>query len=176
MVYDLDSDGKAEVACKTAPGTIDGQGKAVLMGNDTEDLDFRNSKGMVITGTEYLTIFNGETGAEITSVSYDPPRGSVSSWGGDSYGNRSERYLACIAYLDGLRPSLVMCRGYYERTALAAYNFDGKELTQLWLHDSKRPVKAPMDKGIITSRWATSTRTAATKSSTVPVPSTRMVR
>lgn len=137
MVYDLDGDGKAEVACKTAPGTIDGQGKAVLMGDDTEDLDFRNSRGMVITGTEYLTVFNGETGAEITSVSYDPPRGSVTSWGGDSYGNRSERYLACIAYLDGLRPSLVMCRGYYERTALAAYNFDGKELTQLWLHDSK---------------------------------------
>ena len=137
MVYDLDGDGKAEVACKTAPGTIDGQGKAVLMGDDTEDLDFRNSRGMVITGTEYLTVFNGETGAEITSVSYDPPRGSVTSWGGDSYGNRSERYLACIAYLDGLRPSLVMCRGYYERTALAAFNFDGKELTQLWLHDSK---------------------------------------
>ena len=147
MVYDLDGDGKAEVACKTAPGTIDGQGKAVLMGNDTEDLDFRNSRGMVITGTEYLTVFNGETGAEITSVSYDPPRGSVTSWGGDSYGNRSERYLACIAYLDGIRPSLVMCRGYYERTALAAYNFDGNELTQLWLHDSKSPGQGAYGQG-----------------------------
>ena len=31
-----------------------------------------------------------------------------------------------------------MCRGYYQRTALAAYNFDGKELTQLWLHDSTK--------------------------------------
>ena len=138
MVYDLDGDGKAEVACKTAPGTIDGKGKAVLMGNDSADADYRNSRGMVITGSEYLTVFNGETGAEITSVPYSPLRGSVSSWGNDSYGNRSERYLACIAYLDGIRPSLVMCRGYYQRTALAAYNFDGKELTQLWLHDSTK--------------------------------------
>ena len=137
MVYDLDGDGKAEVACKTAPGTIDGKGKAVLMGNDSADADYRNSRGMVITGSEYLTVFNGETGAEITSVPYSPLRGSVSSWG-DNYGNRSERYLACIAYLDGVRPSLVMCRGYYQRTALAAYNFDGKELTQLWLHDSTK--------------------------------------
>ena len=137
MVYDLDGDGKAEVACKTAPGTIDGKGKAVLMGNDSADADYRNSRGMVITGSEYLTVFNGETGAEITSVPYSPLRGSVSSWG-DNYGNRSERYLACIAYLDGVRPSLVMCRGYYQRTALAAYNFDGKGLTQLWLHDSTK--------------------------------------
>lgn len=146
MVYDLDGDGKAEMACKTAPGTIDGQGKAVLMGNDTEDLDFRNSRGMVITGTEYLTVFNGETGAEIHTVAYDPPRGSVSAWG-DSYGNRSERYLACIAYLDGLHPSLVMCRGYYTRTTLAAYNFDGEHLTQLWLHDSKSPGQGAYGQG-----------------------------
>ena len=138
MVYDLDGDGKAEVACKTAPGTIDGKGKAVLMGDDSADADYRNSRGMVITGSEYLTVFNGETGAEITTVPYSPLRGNVSSWGNDSYGNRSERYLACIAYLDGVRPSLVMCRGYYERAALAAYNFDGQELTQLWLHDSTR--------------------------------------
>lgn len=139
MVYDLDGDGKAEVACKTAPGTIDGTGKAVLLGNDSINADYRNSKGMVITGSEYLTVFNGETGAEITTVYYDPPRGSVSAWGNDSYGNRSERYLACIAYLDGMKPSLVMCRGYYERAALAAYDFDGTSLKQRWLHDSKAP-------------------------------------
>lgn len=136
MVYDLDGDGKAEVACKTAPGTVDGQGKYVLMGDDDPNADYRNSKGQVITGSEYLTVFNGETGAEITSVAYTPARGSASDWG-DSYGGRSERYLACIAYLDGNKPSLVMCRGYYARTALAAYDFDGSNLTLKWLLDDK---------------------------------------
>ena len=43
MVYDLDGDGKAEIACKTAPGTIDGQGKFVIMGSDDPNADYRSS-------------------------------------------------------------------------------------------------------------------------------------
>ncbi|MCD7711010.1 MAG: T9SS type A sorting domain-containing protein [Porphyromonadaceae bacterium] len=135
MVYDLDGDGKAEVACKTAPGTIDGEGNYVLMGSDDPTADYRNSSGYILSGPEYLTVFNGETGAEITTVAYNPLRGTVSSWG-DSYGNRVDRFLACIAYLDGIHPSLVMCRGYYTRAALVAYDFDGTTLTQRWIHDS----------------------------------------
>lgn len=142
MVYDLDGDGKAEVACKTAPGTIDGQGKAVLMGDDKVTDDYRVSSGsnmgIIVSGPEYLTVFNGQTGAEITTVSYVPLRSvrSNSQWG-DSYGNRSERYLACVAYLDGQKPSLVMCRGYYTASYLCAWDFDGKNLTQRWLHKSE---------------------------------------
>lgn len=142
MVYDLDGDGKAEVACKTAPGTIDGQGKAVLMGDDKVTDDYRvssgSNKGIIVSGPEYLTVFNGQTGAEITTVSYVPLRSvrSDSQWG-DSYGNRSERYLACVAYLDGQKPSLVMCRGYYTASYLCAWDFDGKNLTQRWLHKSE---------------------------------------
>ena len=135
MVYDLDGDGKAEVACKTAPGTVDGKGKNVLMNNDDPNADYRNSSGYILSGPEYLTVFNGETGAELATVAYNPPRGSVSAWG-DSYGNRVDRFLACIAYLDGVKPSLVMCRGYYTRTTLVAYDFDGEKLTQRWMHDS----------------------------------------
>ena len=30
----------------------------------------------------------------------------LNDWG-DGYGNRSERYLACVAYLDGVKPSLI---------------------------------------------------------------------
>ena len=29
MVYDLDGDGRAEIACKTADGTTDGKGKVI---------------------------------------------------------------------------------------------------------------------------------------------------
>ena len=149
MVYDFDGDGKAEVACKTAPGTKDGQNKNVLMGSDSPTVNYRSSgsnAGIIMTGSEYLTIFNGETGAEISTVEYTPKRGSVSGWG-DSYANRSERYLACVAYLDGVKPSLVMCRGYYTRTTLAAYDFDGKELVLKWVHDSSTSGKDAYGQG-----------------------------
>src|SRR4029079_5790879 len=35
IVYELDGDGKAEVAMKTGPGTIDGQGNPVLLPGDS---------------------------------------------------------------------------------------------------------------------------------------------
>lgn len=137
MVYDLDGDGKAEIACKTAPGTIDGTGKAVILGNDDPDADYRNSSGHVIDGPEYLTVFNGETGAGITTIPYNPPRGNdLSKVWGDDKGNRSERYLACIAFLDGKHPSLIMCRGYYTRAVLAAYDFRNGKLKERWVYDS----------------------------------------
>ncbi len=150
MVYDLDGDGKAEVACKTAPGTKDGTGSYLSDGpaaDDDNEADYRNTgngdgrTGYILKGPEYLTVFNGETGAEISTVDYVPGRGTVSDWG-DSYGNRVDRFLACVAYLgkensDGqLLPSLVMCRGYYTRMTLAAWDFDGKDLTQRWLFDT----------------------------------------
>lgn len=131
MVYDFDGDGKAEMICKTADATVDGVG--TVIGNASAD--YRNSKGYVLSGPEYLTIFNGETGAAMQTVDYYPQRGTVSSWG-DSYGNRLDRYLACVAYLDGKRPSAVMCRGYYTRAVLAAWDWDGKELTRKWVFDS----------------------------------------
>jgi rhamnogalacturonan endolyase len=137
MVYDFDGDGMAEVACKTAPGTKDGTGAFVLMNNDSPTVDYRNSSGYILSGPEYLSIFNGQTGANIHTIAYNPLRGVVSNatWG-DNYGNRVDRFMACVAYLDGIHPSLVMCRGYYTRTTLAAYNFSNGKLTQQWFYDS----------------------------------------
>ena len=131
MVYDFDGDGKAEMICKTADGTVDGVGKVI--GNASKD--YRNSSGYVLSGPEYLTVFNGETGAAMQTVSYLPARGTVSSWG-DDYGNRVDRYLACVAWLDGVRPSAVMCRGYYTRTVLVAWDWDGTNLTRKWTFDT----------------------------------------
>lgn len=137
MVFDFDGDGRAEMMCKTAPGTVDGQGKAVLMGADRADADYRvksgSNTGIIMSGPEYLTVFDGETGAEIHSIAYNPPRSKHSSWG-DSYGNRSERYLACVAYLDGEKPSAVFCRGYYTQSYLWAVDFDGEKLSERWLY------------------------------------------
>ncbi|ACB74628.1 rhamnogalacturonan lyase [Opitutus terrae] len=141
MVYDLDSDGRAEVACKTADGTIDGTGKII----GDPNADHRNAQGHILQGPEFLTIFDGRTGAALATTDYVPPRhptkleptgDELKAIWGDGYGNRSDRYLACVAYLDGERPSLVMCRGYYTRAVLAAWDWRDGKLTQRWVFDS----------------------------------------
>jgi rhamnogalacturonan endolyase len=131
QVYDYDGDGKAEVAMKTADATVDGTGKVI----GSASADYRNSSGYILSGPEYLTMFNGLTGAAMSTVNYDPPRGTVSAWG-DAYGNRVDRFLAGTAYLDGARPSLIMARGYYTRTVIAAWDFRNGTLTKRWTFDS----------------------------------------
>lgn len=131
LVYDFDSDGKAEVACKTADGTKDGVG--IIIGSSTAD--YRNSSGYVLSGPEYLTVFNGLTGAAMDTKPYTPARGTVSSWG-DNYGNRVDRFIAAVAYLDGIHPSMVFGRGYYTRLVRSAWDFKNGQLTQRWIFDS----------------------------------------
>ena len=92
------------------------------------------SLGKVLAGPEFLTIFDGRTGAALATTNYIPSR-DVGGWG-DDYGNRVDRFLACIAYLDGSRPSLVMCRGYYTRSVLAAWDWRDGKLTHRWTFDS----------------------------------------
>ncbi|MFC0560898.1 rhamnogalacturonan lyase family protein [Halalkalibacter alkalisediminis] len=134
LVYDFDGNGKSEVVFKTADGTIDGQGNVI----GDQNADYRNNAGYILSGPEYLTVFEGETGKALSTTDYDPPRGNVSSWG-DGYGNRVDRFLAGVAYLDGERPSIVMARGYYTRTVLVAYNWRDGKLTQEWVFDSNEP-------------------------------------
>jgi rhamnogalacturonan endolyase len=131
MVYDLDGDGKAEIAMKTADATIDGVGTVI----GSSSADYRNASGYILSGPEYLTIFNGQTGAAMATTNYIPARGTVSSWG-DSYGNRVDRFVNCIAYLDGARPSLIMGRGYYTRLVRAAWDWRNGQLTSRWVFDS----------------------------------------
>ncbi|MBX3435397.1 MAG: rhamnogalacturonan lyase [Pirellulales bacterium] len=139
LVYDFDGDGKAEVVMKTAPGTIDGQGNDVLLAGHSASADYRNSSGYILSGPEYLTVFNGETGAAMATVPFEPARGSASQWG-DTYGNRVDRFTAGVAYLDGERPSIVFGRGYYgpqssggqARNEVTAYDFRDGQLTLRW--------------------------------------------
>ena len=149
VVQDFDGDGKAEIACKTAPGTRDGTGEYLKLGpaaNDTDTMAYRNSDGYVLSGPEYLTVFNGQTGAELATVNFDQARGTVSSWG-DDYGNRVDRFLATAAYLDDTGiPSFIMARGYYTRTTLTAWNWRGGMLTQLWKFDSMTTPRDAMNR------------------------------
>lgn len=131
QVYDYDGDGKAEIAAKTADGTVDGAGTVI----GSSSADHRNSSGYVLSGPEYLTMFNGRTGRAMQTVDYVPARGTVSSWG-DSYGNRVDRFLAGTAYLDGARPSLIMARGYYTRSVIAAWDWRNGSFTRRWTFDT----------------------------------------
>lgn len=128
VVYDLDNDGRDEVAMRTAPGTKDGKGKYVVLNGDNPYSDFRRKEkempgraGYVVRGPEYLTVFDGETGEERASCPFEPARGNVTDWG-DNYGNRVDRFLAAAAHLGEGPASIVMARGYYQRSAVAAFD------------------------------------------------------
>jgi rhamnogalacturonan endolyase len=141
MVYDLDGDGRAEMVCKTADGTTDGQGRVI---GDAK-ANYVNESGRILSGPEFLTVFDGLTGKALATTNYvpgrhptkqDPSSDELKAVWGDGYGNRGDRFLACIAYLDGVRPSVVMARGYYTRTVLAAWNWRDGKLTHQWTFDS----------------------------------------
>lgn len=97
-----------------------------------------NKLGRIMEGPEYLTVFNGLTGEAMATVDYIPERGEMRAWG-DDHANRSERYLAGVAYLDGVHASGIFCRGYYTRTVIAAWDWDGKDLTNKWTFDTNQP-------------------------------------
>jgi hypothetical protein len=142
-VGDFDGDGKAEFACKTAPGTKDGTGAYLSTGpaaNDDDSADYRNSGGYILTGPEYLTVFAGDTGKELATVDYPVQRGNVGDWG-DTYGNRLDRYNGGMAWVkDGGvatgRPSIIQQRGYYSRLTVSAYTWRDGVLAKNWIYDS----------------------------------------
>ncbi|MHA6247400.1 rhamnogalacturonan lyase [Pontibacter sp. CAU 1760] len=140
IVIDMDGDGKAEFACKTADGTLDGKGKAI--GEATAD--WRNADGKILEGPEFYTVFSGQTGEALATTDYIPARGNLGGWGGvggngknDASGNRADRFVAGAAYLDGRLPSVLMCRGYYGRSVIAAWDYRNGKLTSRWVFDSK---------------------------------------
>jgi rhamnogalacturonan endolyase len=163
MVYDFDRDGKAEMICKTGPGSMDATGKYVNLAATDNAInsssvdnkkDWRNSNGRITGGQEYLTVFRGQTGEALHTIFYNPNRNMTyggaadgsANWGEPdgksdkaSYGNRGERFLAAVAYLDGpTKPaSGIFCRGYYGYAFIWAVGFDGEHLYQKWLNEAK---------------------------------------
>ena len=158
IAYDLDGDGKAEFIVKTSDGTRDGLGQIIgdsladyrhrapeNAQNPTPEREWskynkqgRPKTGRILTGAEYITVFNGLTGEAMDTKPYIPERGNLKDWG-DDYANRSDRMLAAVGYLDGKHASAIFCRGYYTRTVLAAWDWDGRELKQHWVFDTNVP-------------------------------------
>ncbi len=140
IVIDMDGDGKAEFATKTADGTVDGKGNVI----GDAGKDWRNKDGYILEGPEYFTVFSGETGEALATADYIPGRGDLCGWGGvggnggnDCDGNRADRFLAGAAYLDGKLPSVLMARGYYGRSVIAAWDYRDGKLSSRWVFDSE---------------------------------------
>ncbi len=132
-VGDFDLDGKAEMTCKTSDGTKDGTGKVIGDGSKS----YVNGDGLIITGNEYYTLFDGETGAALDTVNYEPGRGDTTKWGKSSDRfNRVDRFWGTVAYLDGVHPCIVTGRGYYGRMTATAYKVENKKLVKMWMFDT----------------------------------------
>ena len=139
IVYDLDGDGKAEMMVRTSDGTRDGTG--AVIGDSTADYREKSNPrtiGRILTGMEYITVFDGLTGRALCSKPYIPQRGQPQDWGDDN-ANRSDRFLAALGYFGGKNASAVFCRGYYTRSVLTAWDWDGTDLKERWTFDTDHP-------------------------------------
>lgn len=156
LVYDFDGDGKSEVMCQTSLGSKDGQGKYVSNAAQTDEeikaiTDEENSTadyrgyGRITEGKEFLTVFNGETGVAVDTINLPTTRGSENGVDyGDDFGNRSNRFVSDIAYLDGEKPYAIYLRGYYfgrngkQRTSIAGISWDGTALSPTYRFDTQK--------------------------------------
>ena len=156
LVYDFDGDGKSEVICQTSLGSKDGQGKYVSNAAQTDEeikaiTDEENSTadyrgyGRITEGKEFLTVFNGETGVAMDTINLPTTRGSENGVDyGDDFGNRSNRFVSDIAYLDGEKPYAIYLRGYYfgrngkQRTSIAGISWDGTALSPTYRFDTQK--------------------------------------
>lgn len=160
--YDLDQDGIAELAIKTADGTriyhpkedgtIDdltdepvwvlGDPQAVWVGgleNPAQDNELNNTAlGRVASGPETFTVFNGATGEPMHTVDYFAPYDISPNWG-DNNNNRSDRFNAAVAYMpkNGVNgaepyPTLIEVRGHYGPHYVGAYQFIDGEIKEIW--------------------------------------------
>jgi len=111
VVYDLDGDGKAEVAVKTGQG------------------DPRDADGRVQTGPEHLTILDGLWGKPITRIAWPPRELFKDTPRPYNYASRNQ---IGIAYLDGKTPHLIVERGTYNVIVVIAYRFNGGKLDEVW--------------------------------------------
>jgi rhamnogalacturonan endolyase len=122
VVFDFDGDGRAEVAAKTGQG------------------DPRDKDGRVRSGPEYATILDGPSGKPVARVDW-PSREGFGDVLDRGY-NLASRNQIGVAYLDGKTPCLIVARGTYSLMKVAAYEFHGGRLRELWRWDNSLEPKS----------------------------------
>jgi len=149
IVYDFDGDGRAEVALKTSELTVFGDGRKIGDTNGDGKTEYwetatssNAAREFMTEGPEFLSIVKGATGKELARVNYIG-RDPIVQWGSPRHrlaqlAHRSNKFHMTPAYLDGERPSLVICRGIYHRIKMQAWNWRDGKLQPLWTWDSAR--------------------------------------
>ena len=160
--YDLDQDGKAEFAVKTADGTrlylpkedgtindltddpaqVLGDEDAVWVGglqNPANGNQVNNTAlGRVASGPETFTVFDGATGKALNTVPYFADYKISPNWG-DGNNNRSDRFNGAVAYMpkNGVPgaepyPTVIEVRGHYGPHFVAAYQWIDGKIVKIW--------------------------------------------
>ncbi|MCC8168979.1 MAG: hypothetical protein LIO59_01105 [Oscillospiraceae bacterium] len=148
LVYDMDGDGKSELVMRSFEGTIDGAGNEIGDVNGDSVTDYSANKDnlaiftdrqYIISTPEFLSVYDGETGAEIDRTDLLPSKEPLSEW---SYRytdtgrltKRASHYLFGLAYLDGVTPSVVMVRGAWDNVRAAAWHISDGKFVLDWEH------------------------------------------
>lgn len=112
-------------------------------------------EGFIYEGPEYMTMFAGN-GEELQTIPFGIPRVDDGlMWGDYAMArvepcNRVDRFLSGVAYLDGERPYLLVCRGYYTRAVIVAYDFFENRFREYFHIDSGFvPMRNPFDDNAI---------------------------
>lgn len=137
IVYDMNGDGRAEVIMRSFEGTTDGVGNQIGDVNGDGKTDYSKANVVVMKdrsylseGPEFLSMYDGKTGAELARTDLLPARDPLNTWYGADRGKqvkRASHFLFCVAYLDGEKPSLVHFRGAWAACKVAAYDIvDGQ--------------------------------------------------
>lgn len=144
-VADFDGDGCAEMVIRTCEGTVFGDGEEIGDTDGDGKIDYRTWGNMNTShpgyadhynaaGPEFISVIDGKTGRELARDNFIA-RESSESWG-DSYWKRACSWRVAVAYLDGVRPSVVLGRGVYNRSVLEAWDYRDGQLSRRWRFDS----------------------------------------
>ena len=134
-IADYDGDGRCEMAIKTGEGTVFGDGQEIGDTDGDGKTDYReDGKHYIGQGPEFFSVVDGQTGRELARADYIA-RGKSEDWG-DNYYKRASSLRVAVANVSSGNPSVVICRGVYERSVLEAWDYSNGQLTRRWHFDS----------------------------------------
>lgn len=139
-IADFDGDGRCEMAIKTGEGTVFGDGQEIGDTDGDGKTDYREAgKHYIGQGPEFFSIVDGLTGRELARANYIA-RGKSEDWG-DDYFKRASSLRVAVANFSGDTPSVLICRGVYERSVLEAWDYADGKLTRRWNFDTSKSGK-----------------------------------
>lgn len=151
LAYDFNGDGKAEVVMRSFEGTTDGAGNTIGDTNgdkitdyskDPNNLAIFKDRQYVVSTPEFLSVYDGMTGAETDRTEMLPVKEPLSEW---SYRytdtgrltKRASHYLFGVANLGADTPSIVMMRGAWDNVRAAAWHIENGKFVVDWVHNTE---------------------------------------